>query len=495
MKRFILLIFMFIGFIFNVKAMDNTANIYVEETPNVYLNYEIDGTHYGGQFGYIRSNDELLYCLEIDKYITTDAYYTYSFSSVNFSNELKRELEIIGYYGYQYEGHQSLYYYMATQELIWNMLGVNVYWTTEAEGKGAIIDLTRYKQEILYLSSRFDLLPALIINDYNQKVGNTKIFTDSNNVLNQYKIIYNGKNGFKINGNDLIVDFYERGYDTVKLKRSINIDGETVVYKANNSQTLVRFGGEVTNEESLNFLVRGGNISVQTVDYKTKTDIPSGKGTLEGAVFDIYDSDDNAIRSVITDENGCFFVDDLSLGNYTIRQNHPSEGYSKDYNEYSVSLTLDSTDKVMYIEEKPNDPEDNTNYVGEQNNSGDNIDNTTEQNNTGDSKTGDTGTSNDEGNGNDEKEQAPVDNNNLSNNESTNDTSSNTSAPSSETDNEQVTVIKGDFKQDSGDNKSNERIDKLPILSEKNYSIYIGSGLLIVSVIARLAYKKKNENR
>ena len=55
-------------------------------------------------------------------------------------------MELISYYGYRYDGHDDIKYYIATQDLIWRMYaGAEIRWTKGGE-YGEEIDISKEKR-------------------------------------------------------------------------------------------------------------------------------------------------------------------------------------------------------------------------------------------------------------------------------------------------------------------------------------------------------------
>jgi uncharacterized repeat protein (TIGR01451 family) len=98
----------------------------------------------------------------------------------------------------------------------------------------------------------------------------------------------------------------------------------------------------------------------------TKTDSVDEEILLEGAVFEIRDSDDKVVRIIATDSNGEALADDLSLGKYTVIETSPPQGYKIDETQHEVFLgyTIDMRMQITnekndeIIPEEPVDPED-----------------------------------------------------------------------------------------------------------------------------------------
>jgi len=98
----------------------------------------------------------------------------------------------------------------------------------------------------------------------------------------------------------------------------------------------------------------------------TKTDSEDEEKLLEGAVFEIRDSEDNVVRILATGSNGKAKADELSLGDYTIIETSAPEGYTSDetVKEVFIGYTLDVQVKITnekldeVVPEEPVDPED-----------------------------------------------------------------------------------------------------------------------------------------
>ena len=88
---------------------------------------------------YIRANGEIVYCIELDKTITSD---TYSSSDINDNSDIN----LISYFGYGYKDNNTVKDYIATQALIWESRGYNFYFTTASGGKGSIVNVDKNKE-------------------------------------------------------------------------------------------------------------------------------------------------------------------------------------------------------------------------------------------------------------------------------------------------------------------------------------------------------------
>jgi len=157
MKRLRKVFFLGIG---TVKAEEVTLR-----EVNAYKGYAtkiVGSNSYYGPIHYLYFGNTVAYCLEGSVMITNSNYQKEPFGTY-FEENLRKELELISYYGYEYKDHKRLEYYMATQELIWLRLGIDrVIWSTEPLGKGTIFNIEDYKEEIESLVAQHNDMPSFI---------------------------------------------------------------------------------------------------------------------------------------------------------------------------------------------------------------------------------------------------------------------------------------------------------------------------------------------
>ena len=174
---------------FNVQAMETT--ITYKKLNGIAYNLKIDGKLKSNTVTMFQMQDRIAYCIEPGVEIDEKYYDIYTdWSKVNFSDDLKSLLEKIGYYGYEYPGHQTNYYYIAAQELIWKAVrpDIEVTWTTGENMTGNVIDISKEKEEILKLVESHDLKPSFSEQLFKDEVGKTIVLEDKNNVLDDYDI-------------------------------------------------------------------------------------------------------------------------------------------------------------------------------------------------------------------------------------------------------------------------------------------------------------------
>lgn len=220
----------------NVKA----ENITYKKLSNIYYNLTVDGKTQSKNVTAFYLGNRLAYCIEPGKEINTNTYDTYKdWSKINISQETKTYIEKIGYYGYEYPGHQTDKYYIATQELIWKAIKpVNIKWTTGQNNAGYIINIEKEKEEILKLIENHDKKPSFINQTIIGEVNETKEIEDTNNVLNNYETSSN-YHQLKIENNKLKITFNnQEKEEEITLKRKKYDANTLLVYLKNNSQAL-----------------------------------------------------------------------------------------------------------------------------------------------------------------------------------------------------------------------------------------------------------------
>lgn len=192
---------------------------------------------------FFQMQDRIAYCIEPGVAINEKFYdINTDWSATNLSDELKEYIEKVGYYGYEYPGHNTSYYYIAAQELIWKAVrpDIEITWTTEKNLGGSVIDVSNEKNEILNLVNNHSLSPSFSFKTFSGYVGDEIIINDTNNVLNYYEVsssknhkIIKNDNTLKIKLSDTKVDDEE-----ITLTRKYYDKAPLLIYSKGDSQKL-----------------------------------------------------------------------------------------------------------------------------------------------------------------------------------------------------------------------------------------------------------------
>lgn len=244
-------------FLFMKPAYANEVSISFVRLNGIYYNQVINGVLNSNHVTSFHLGGRIAYCIEPGAEIKTNTYTETDWSSISLSEEIRDYIEKVGYYGYDYPGHQTDRYYIAAQELIWKAVrpDIEVSWTTGVNKSGSVIDVSAEKKEIESLVRSRSLIPSFAFNDISGFLGDEIILTDENNVLSDYdisdskyhEIIHEG-NTLKIRLNQEKVDDEEiiltrKNYDNMPL----------VVYYRRGSQSLAAL--RISNEKELSFKI------------------------------------------------------------------------------------------------------------------------------------------------------------------------------------------------------------------------------------------------
>ena len=322
---------------------------------HVYLNrYDIDNVwayHYRngemwsyGQLPFRYANDKLVYCIQPDVRISTHDYIIYDFNRSGYGEDAKQKMELIAYYGYKYDNHDDLKYYIATQDLIWRLSpDEDIRWTTGGE-YGEEIDISKEKEEILNLISKHNVLPEF--NDsINEVYVNEKIeLIDNNNVLSNYDIEYSDDLEVIKEDNKLIITPKKEGEYTINFIHKKNYDSGTFLYDNFNTltQSVAIFGAPTLIDGSMKIKAKSKcEITVFTISGDIKLD----------SDFEVYDLEGNLVYKGRTINGEAKF--ELEYGNYKIKELSVPDGYKLSDKEISLEVNdISCASKVTFDNEK-----------------------------------------------------------------------------------------------------------------------------------------------
>lgn len=274
MKKIKMLFVILLCFLVNTNIKALSPNIVLQ--PNIYANKVQGALTYYGQLGYIYVNNKIAYCIEPYKLVGTN-YIVNPAIANQFSQADLTYFALLSYYGYNSTNHNNVYYYMATQELIWRRItGQEVYWTTENLTKGTRINIDHYKNEIV-----------TAVNNHNKTVsfGNQKIkgnfrdvviLEDHNNLLKYYQIDNKTPNQVWKQGNKLYIKIMSSKEQTVKLNRKFGDGSKNVFYSQTGNQSIASFSLNQTQTVSLNIQATNKysmKIRINFKNINTKNDV------------------------------------------------------------------------------------------------------------------------------------------------------------------------------------------------------------------------------
>ncbi len=347
MKKILLLCFMFLAFSFKVYA----SHLDLYKIDGVYSSqYNIDDSSYfsSNQKRYVMDG-KTVYCVEPGINIMTREYVPLDLSYSNFSSDVLDTISLIGYYGYDYPGHYTDRYFMATQELIWEIIGNNeVHFTTGVNNTGDYINIDYEKNEIMNLVNNHYLKPSFDGNSYDAVLGDELILTDSNNVLSNFEVLSGNAH---IDGNDLVINVNELGNEGILISKKKYDDLESVYYRANNSQDFMFFRvSDVVSSVSVNGVIPYSYINL----YKTGEVLVDYDGDfiyeergLDGIRFGLYSNEDIYSNNELVYKRDELVDELVTVNGYASSINIPNGKYY--LREYDTFDDLVITDDI-YID-------------------------------------------------------------------------------------------------------------------------------------------------
>lgn len=296
-------------------------------------------------------NGVTAYCIERGVSIDTDIYSsTTDWNVTGLNNDIKRYIRLLAYYGYDYDGHNTMEYYLATQELIWEKIsGKTTYWVKGASVDSPRLDISKEKQIIEDLVSKHTTVPSFDSEVVEINIGETTTLNDSNNVLSQYEIYNSNLDGVKIENNSLKITASNlRGEEEIQLIRKNYMTKVTLIYHSGDNQKLISAGVLDPVIATVKVKSLAGSIELSKKDSQTGL-TPQGDGVLDGAKYGIYNSNNELVDTIITGEKNK--TKDIPYGKYTIKEIEASKGYELDANIYNVTIDSNNKDIVLDVYE------------------------------------------------------------------------------------------------------------------------------------------------
>lgn len=328
------IIYMFMG---NVEVKAATSSLVRDKVPNYYYERTKSNYYFSYQHSFYTFDGRVAYCIEPGIDIIHTEYNVHTDISVSdISMEQMNQAKLIAYYGYEYPGHHTARYRVATQKMVWEVVSdFHFEYYTERYGNGNYINLSPEINEISNLVANHYKRPSFNGTTITTEVGKITTITDTNGVLSNFEVYGENVADIVIDGNDL--SFTTKTVGDVKLtfvKKQYQ-NKVAVVYTAGGSQKMLSTGLLDPVYTTINIKSLGGTIEINKKDSITRTSIPSGEASLIGATYGVYNSDDVLIEQITTNSNGIAISSTLpSTGTFYIKEITPSLGYQLDNTKY-----------------------------------------------------------------------------------------------------------------------------------------------------------------
>lgn len=241
-------IFVFCSLLFLLPFSAKATNIGIDYVDNVYSNRPVGNEILSDIHGYLYADESLVYCLDPSLLISLgEGKYQLdeSYLDKNLSKEEIDYISLIAHFGYEFNRHQHDYYYMAAQELIWEKIyDGDFYWTDQEYPNGNLINIDKYKEEIIYLIDNRPFLNQNTKGLVNEEI----ILEDKSDTLKYYDIVPNENLDIKKIDNKLYIKTNKSGTFKVKLEHKSTNNKKNLVYSAANHQTVASLGNDILLE-------------------------------------------------------------------------------------------------------------------------------------------------------------------------------------------------------------------------------------------------------
>lgn len=359
-NKYKLALMFFVSVFFMLAGYTEVSAATLTQTPvdNWYYTRRGGGKPYMSvQWNLYDLDGKTAYCIEPGVNITTSDYEgAIGWINSPYSDEVNRKIQLYGYYGYNYPGHENLRYRAAAQSLIWEATGGQIieFWT-ERYGNGNFINLNAERNEILRLASTHYEVPTFDSDTKDAVIGETTTFTDTKGILSNFDVVKSSDASVSINGNTLSVTPNVVGNITVVLKKKTYTQDPTIIFvgKDATSQKMGMFGVDDPVLVRVKLNVVGGSLKINKKDLDTKLSKPQGDATFKNAVYELLDENYNFITDLIIDDSFGAKTDKILSPNkiYILREKTASEGYLLDKTEYRFKIDRDNLDIEMDVYE------------------------------------------------------------------------------------------------------------------------------------------------
>ena len=355
-KKIFLILFLslFIGFYKTINTKAETANFYeAEYIDGIYMNkyqYSTQTIYYQkARFFRKSGTNEYAYCIEPFKFFNSEATYESTLTPNNLSAEQLDRIKKIAHFGYGYGTHNGTKWYAVAQMMIWQTADTNGdYYFTDTLNGNRINAYQKEINEINNLIDNYSKLPSFNNQTYTIVEGQELTIVDENNVLSNYQ----NNNNLIINNNNIIIkDLSEGEYEYTLTKQNTNYNTPIIFYQANNSQALIKTGYLDSLYASFKVKVINTDINITKIDKDTKSILPRGQASLDGAEYEIYDENMKKIANIIIKDN-IGIISNLNFGKYYIKELTPGVGYTIDDTTYEVNITPDNPHFELILENK-----------------------------------------------------------------------------------------------------------------------------------------------
>jgi len=350
-------IFITKNLIINVEAQD--ATFYeAEYIDNIYMNkydYQNNYIYYQkARFFRKTGSNEFAYCLEPFRFFNESSSYYSTTTPRNLTSSQIDRISKIAHFGYGYSNHTDSKWYAITQMMIWQEanIGKGDFYFTDSLNGNRIEPFNNEINEINNLINNYSLLPSFSNKTYTIVEGSNLILEDTNNILNKFKT-----DNITKDNNKIILNNLSEGLYIYNLVREDKVYNKPVIFFQSDSSQNILETGDISNiNTSFKVRVIKTNISIKKIDKDTKTTIPQGEASLDGAIYTLYDKDNNKVKDLEIIDNTSS-ITNIPFEKYYLKETKSGTGYLLDTNTYEIDINESNSKIDLVLENKVIDKE------------------------------------------------------------------------------------------------------------------------------------------
>ncbi len=340
MKKIIIFLITILGLLAkttNVSAKDFYEGEYID---NVWMNKVTPDrkTIYYQKARIFREygTDRLAYCVEPFTMFNVNGSYQSTLTPDNLTDRQKERIALLAYLGYNYKNREDKIWYAVTQLLIWQTVDpLGDYYFTDSLN-GHRIDTYQHLIEELNTSVNIYLDNSGISRDYSIVLGEKIEIKDPFRYQTAY---YTNSEYVKIEENKIVIQDLPVGKHEISIiKEEQDYDAPIIFFQSPNSQNLMTIGNPFPKDIFIVVRVKNTEVEITKIDKDTKSTTASGNAKLEGAKYQIYDSNMQEVCQIEIDETKTAIVKNLPYGKYYIKELEAGTGYKLDENMHSFAL-------------------------------------------------------------------------------------------------------------------------------------------------------------
>jgi len=298
------------------------------------------------------SDNKEAYCLE--PFITFDenqSYDNYGYAT-NLDEATWERIALLAHYGYGYGNHTDMKWYAITQLMIWQTAEPDkeFYFTRYLNGPKVEI----YQEEINEINNLIKNYQTIPNFNYNTThvIGKKVILDDKEQVLNNY-YIDKQEDYIRIENNKLIIENIKEGKTSIIIKRKLENENDPAIFYYNSeSQNLMTKG--YIGDKLLQVIVRGQptKITITKIDFDTNSTTPKGDAKLNGAVYGLYNENDELLKKITIEKNCQATLENIDYGKYYLKEIIPGEGYTLNEEKYYFEINQKNTNIDLKLKNK-----------------------------------------------------------------------------------------------------------------------------------------------